>query len=237
MSPANVDYLIKHNPGISKDRVEVAPNSVELLEELSPSEERAKKSTERNYVRSKYGLPLEKPILIYGGNLGKPQGIPFLINCLNANANRNDCFFVVIGTGTELTKLKQWYSEKRPKSVMVMDGLPKDEYDLFVRGCDVGMIFLDHRFTIPNYPSRLLSYLENKMPVICSTDPNTDMGRIAEENGYGYWCESNSVEAFTVMLDKMIHSDQKAMGEKGYQFLKDNYQVENTYNAIISHLV
>ena len=236
MSPANVDYLLKHNPEISKDRVEVAPNSVELLEGLSPSEERAKKTTERNYVRSKYGLPLDKPIFIYGGNLGKPQGIPFLINCLNANANRNDCYFVVIGTGTELTKLKQWYSEKRPKSVTVMDGLPKDEYDLFVRGCDVGMIFLDHRFTIPNYPSRLLSYLENKMPVICSTDPNTDMGRIAEENGYGYWCESNSVEAFTVMLDKMINSDQKAMGEKGYNFLINNYLVEHTYNAIIKHV-
>ena len=236
MSPANVEYVLKHNPEITPNQVEVAPNSIELLAELPPSEERAKQSTERNYVRSKYGLPLNKPIFIYGGNLGKPQGIPFLINCLNANANRGDCYFVVIGTGTELPKLKQWFSEKRPISVKVMDGLPKDEYDLFVRGCDVGMIFLDHRFTIPNYPSRLLSYLENKMPVICATDPNTDIGRIAEENGYGYWCESNSVEAFTVMLDKMIHSDLKTMGEKGYQFLKDNYQVENTYNTIISHV-
>ena len=52
------------------------------------------------------------------------QGIPFLIDCLNANANRNDCYFVVIGAGTELPKLKQWYSEKQPKSVRVMDGSP-----------------------------------------------------------------------------------------------------------------
>lgn len=236
MSPANVEYVLKHNPEVASNRIEVAPNSVELLPELSPSEESAKNHTERNYVRSKYGLPLDKPIFIYGGNLGKPQGIPFLIECLNANANRRDCYFVVIGTGTELPKLKQWYSEKRPNSVIVMDGLPKDEYDLLVRGCDVGLIFLDHRFTIPNYPSRLLSYLENKMPVICATDPNTDIGRIAEVNGYGYWCESNSVEVFTAMLDKMIHSDRKAMGEKGNQFLKANYQVENTYNAIISHV-
>lgn len=117
-----------------------------------------------------------------------------------------------------------------------MDGVPKNEYDELVRSCDVGLIFLDHRFTIPNYPSRLLSYLENKMPVLCATDPNTDMGRIAEENGYGYWCESNSVEAFNAILEKMIHSDQKTMGEKGYEFLENNYLVENTYKVIMSHV-
>ena len=98
------------------------------------------------------------------------------------------------------------------------------------------MIFLDHRFTIPNYPSRLLSYLENKMPIICATDVNTDIGRIAEENGYGYWCESVKPEDFTKLVDKMLKSDRKAMGEKGYEFLKNNYLVEHTYNAIMRHL-
>lgn len=72
--------------------------------------------------------------------------------------------------------------------------------------------------------------------LLCATDPNTDMGRIAEDNGYGYWCESNSVEAFSAILDKMIHSDRKSMGEKGFDFLKANYLVENTYNAIMKHL-
>ena len=117
-----------------------------------------------------------------------------------------------------------------------MTPLPKNEYDEFVRTCDAGLIFLDYRFTIPNYPSRLLSYLENKMPVLCATDPNTDMGRIAVANGYGFWCESNSVEAFTSILDKMIQSDRKAMGLKGFEFLKENYTVEHTYNAIMAHL-
>lgn len=235
MSPANVEYLLKHNPEIAPERVEVAPNSIELKPELPASEERAKRRTERDYMRSKHYLPLDRPVFIYGGNLGKPQGIPFLIECLEANANRTDCHFLIIGTGTELSRLLQWYDSKHPKNVTVMKGLPKAEYDELVRTCDVGLIFLDHRFTIPNYPSRLLSYLENKMPVLCATDPNTDMGRIAEENGYGYWCESISVEAFTAILDKMIHADRKEMGEKGYQFLKENYLVEHTYNAIMKH--
>ena len=229
MSPANVKYLLAHNPEITPDRVEVAPNSLELivesLESKDPKEE----------IMHKYGLPLDKPVFIYGGNLGKPQGIPFLIQCLDANANREDCHFVVVGDGTEYAKLESWHKTKQPKSVSVFRRLPKEDYDQLVRGCDVGLIFLDYRFTIPNYPSRLLSYLVEKKPIIAATDPNCDTGSIAEANGYGYWCPSNDVNAFTQCVDKMLASDIKQMGEAGYQFLLNNYTVEHTYNAIMKH--
>ncbi len=234
MSPANVQYLLKHNPEIDASRVDVAPNSVELRDvRLEDGQEKAG----RYYIRRKYELPTDKPIFIYGGNLGKPQGIDYLVKCLEANKKRTDCYFVVVGTGTEYPRLEAWYNANLNHNVKLMQGLPKADYDLLVRSCDVGMIFLDHRFTIPNYPSRLLSYLENKMPVLCATDVNTDIGKIAEENGYGYWCESVKPEDFTALVDKMLASDRKAMGERGYEFLKNNYLVEHTYNAIMAHFV
>ena len=233
MSPANVEYVLKHNPEIPVDRVEVAPNSFELKEKtFEDGQERA----EWYYIRKKYNLPTDIPVFIYGGNLGKPQGIPYLIQCLDALKGRKDCHFVIVGNGTELPKLMAWYDNLNDNhNVTVMKGLPKEDYDMLVKYCDVGLIFLDYRFTIPNYPSRLLSYLEYKMPVICATDPNTDIGKIAEENGYGYWCESVKPEDFTALVDKMLASDMKAMGERGYEFLKKNYLVENTYNTVIKH--
>lgn len=233
MSPANVEFVLKNNSEVKPERVEVAPNSIELQEKgLDSGQEKA----ERYYIRKKYDLPTDKPIFIYGGNLGKPQGIDYLVKCLDANKRRSDCYFVVVGSGTDYNKLSDWYDSNKGLNVKVMQSLPKEDYDLLVKHCDVGLIFLDHRFTIPNYPSRLLSYLENKMPVICATDVNTDIGRIAEENGYGYWCESVKPEDFTALVDKMLASDRKAMGENGYQFLMENYLVENTYRAIVSHM-
>lgn len=232
MSPANVEFILKHNPEIEARRIEVAPNSIELQE---IKYEEGQEKTEKYYIRKKYNLPTEKTIFIYGGNLGKPQGIDYLIKCLEINKNRMDCFFVIVGNGTEYPRLEAWYNLNHNLNVKLMQRLPKEDYDMLVRYCDVGLIFLDHRFTIPNYPSRLLSYLENKMPIICATDVNTDIGLIAEENGYGYWCESVKPEAFTALVDKMLASDRKAIGEKGYQFLKENYLVEHTYNAIMRH--
>ena len=238
MSPANVEFLLKHNPEVRADRAEVAPNSIDIANglQLNSLEDEGQQKAARISIRKKYDLSIDKPVFIYGGNLGKPQGIPYLIECLDANKNRKDCYFVVVGSGTEYGKLEAWYNANLNLNVKLMKGLPKADYDLLVRSCDVGMIFLDHRFTIPNYPSRLLSYLENKMPVLCATDVNTDIGKIAEENGYGYWCESVKPEDFTALVDKMLASDRKAMGEKGYEFLKKNYLVEHTYNAIMRHI-
>lgn len=227
MSPANVKYVLEHNPEVPADKVEVSPNSHEVCDATSMSDE------ERNKIRLKYDLPTDRPVFIYGGNLGKPQGIPFLIKCLEANANRTDCHFVVVGNGVDYPILEQWYKTSHPKSVSVFSHLPVEEYSQLAASCDVGLIFLDYRFTIPNYPSRLLAYLMEKKPVIACTDPNCDTGTIAEENGYGFWCPSNSVEAFTNAVDKMLSSDIKQMGENGYKFFLENYTVQNTYDTIM----
>lgn len=231
MSPANVRYVLKHNPNVGADKVEIAPNSVELTPDKTIQEEGY------SAMLTKYGLPSDKPIFIYGGNLGIPQGIPFLIDCLEANADRKDCHFVVVGSGTYYQRLADWYNERKPKAVTVMKGLPKADYDKLVRACQVGLIFLDYRFTIPNYPSRLLSYLEYKMPVIACTDPNCDTGAIAAENGFGMYAPSNDIKAFTAAVDRMLTADIKAMGNNGYEFMKANYLVEHTYNAIMKHVV
>ena len=234
MSPANVRYVLEHNPEISPERVEVAPNSIELMEDgqiLKQGMDNIKGLPSSLVDSFKSG----KPVFIYGGNLGVPQGIPFLIQCLEANADREDCHFVVVGSGTYYQKLADWYQDRQPKAVTVTKGLPKEDYDRLVQACQVGLVFLDYRFTIPNFPSRLLSYLEYRMPVIACTDPNCDTGPIAEENGFGFYAPSNDVAAFTQALDKMLASDIHAMGEKGYKFLKENYLVEHTYNQILKH--
>ena len=230
MSPANVEFVLRHNSFLVHERVEIAPNSIELKKDPI--------NIDRESIRKKYDLPIDRPIFIYGGNLGKPQGIDFLIQCLNANCQRNDCHFLIVGNGTEYHKLENWFINTKTDNVSLFPRLIKEDYDALVQSCDIGLIFLDHRFQIPNYPSRLLSYLEYKMPIIAATDINTDIGTIAEKNGYGYCCESKYVESFTACVNKYITTPDtiRKMGERGYQFLLDNYQVDSTYQKIISHI-
>lgn len=228
MSPANVEYVLKHNPSVNRSKVEVAPNSYDI-----PA---VSETIDKDTIRRKYNLPTDKPIFIYGGNMGKPQGISFLVDCMKAVKDREDCHFLLVGDGTEYPKLEAFVKENNPKSVSVFRRLPKRDYDALAAACDVGLIFLDYRFSIPNYPSRLLPYLMGKKPIIAATDPNCDTGSIAEDNGYGFYCPSNSVEDFVKVVDKMLVSDRKQMGENAYLYFLNNYTTEHTYNAIVKHL-
>ncbi len=231
MSPANVTYLMKNNPWLDPKKIEICPNSYEV-----PSEERKELASNRTAIREKYNLPADKPIFIYGGNLGKPQGIPFLIECLDANKNREDCHLLVIGNGFEYERLKNWYDENHPKSVSIFRGLTTEDYEQLTAACDVGLIFLDYHFSIPNFPSRLLPYLICKKPILACTDPVSDVGEIAVKNEFGFYCESNDVNAFTFIVDEILKADIKQMGENAYQFFLNNYTVDHSYEAIMKHV-
>ncbi|MGV8093739.1 MAG: glycosyltransferase family 4 protein [Mangrovibacterium sp.] len=230
MSPANVNYVLKHNPEISPDRVEVCPNSIEPVEEVTSKDDT---------LRTQYNIPAEATLYIYGGNLGKPQGLDFLTEVLEKNNNKADRFFIVIGAGTEKQKLTNWFQSHQLSNAIILDGLPKQEYDRLVRSCDVGLIFLDRRFTIPNYPSRLLSYLEHKMPVLIASDMNTDVGPIAEQNKYGLFAVHGETEAFNAQLDKLTGNREliNEMGKNGYDFLMKNYTVEKSYEVIMRRVM
>ncbi len=206
MSPANCEYVIQHNPSVDPAKVELCPNAIEVIDIPKPTQ------SERSELLNKLNIPADKTLFIYGGNLGKPQGVDFLLKVIEANEERDNSYIVVVGSGTEYSRITQWFAVHKPQNAMLLAGLPKEEYDNLVRCCHVGMIFLDPRFTIPNFPSRLLSYLENSMPVLLATDPNTDMGNIAETNGFGLWALSGDLNQFMSNLDRMTPDAITAMG-------------------------
>ncbi len=190
---------------------------------------------ERISIRQKYGIPQDKVVFVYGGNLGKPQGIPFLIDCIRSQKDNPDAFFLVVGAGTEYGKLEQFSQSEPQENFKLMASLPKEDYDRMVASCDVGMIFLDYRFTIPNFPSRLLAYMQAKLPVLCCTDSNTDVGRIVEMGGFGWWCKSNQTEAFVRCVAAALQSDLDDMGCRSTEYLHQHYTVEIGYRTVMKH--
>lgn len=229
MSQANVDFVLKNNIAIPPNTVEVCPNSIDPLTI-------EKDETKVREIRKKYNIPLDKTVFIYGGNLGKPQGIDFLIECLKANKVNDQVYFVIAGSGTEFNKLKTFFDGEKITNAQLFSQLPKDDYEILANSCDVGLIFLDKRFTIPNFPSRLLSYMQASMPVLAATDVNTDIGQVIEQGKFGFWCDSSDVLKFNekvqLLLDKEL---REQMGVNARQYLEDNYTAKHSYEIIMDH--
>ena len=143
---------------------------------------------------------------------------------------------MIVGDGTEYQKLYDYMETEKPSNAKLMKRLPKDDYDKMIAACDVGMIFLDHRFTIPNFPSRLLAYMQASLPVLACTDPNTDIGEVIVEGGFGWWCESNDVEAFSKLMKEVTNSNLIQLGINGKKYLEDHYTVGNAYKIVAKSL-
>lgn len=229
MSRANVEYVLQHNMNIAKESVEICPNSIK------PKSIQVLNSDKFN-IRKKIGVPTDKTVFLYGGNLGKPQGINFLIECIRANEKNIESYFLIVGSGTEFNKLKTFFIEENPKNAKLLSELPKDEYETLVNTCDVGLIFLDNRFNIPNFPSRILSYMQASMPILAATDLNTDIGQVIEKGNFGYWCESKNIYEFNKLVNNLSNEKLRLeLGANARIYLENNYTSKHSYDIIMSH--
>jgi len=118
MSPANVSYILNSNPEILDGKVEVNPNTIEPRK-LNISNNLKKK------IREKYNVPYNKSIFIYGGNLGKPQGIDFLIKCIKKNEENTESYILIVGSGSEFNKLNDYLKNNKPNNTKLLKHLPK----------------------------------------------------------------------------------------------------------------
>jgi glycosyltransferase involved in cell wall biosynthesis len=228
MSIENKKYILKHNPYIDEKKVEVNPNSFYFKNVKISNQIQCE-------LLSK--IPKNKTIFLYGGNLGKPQGIDFLLDVIVDAKNNAKAFFIVVGSGTETKRIIEWFNVNKPKNALFINELNQYDYDILLQNCHVGLVFLSPTFTIPNYPSRILPYMHNRLPILFATDINTDVGKEAETYEYGFWCESGKLDEFQKFIKLFSYNEELRvkMGINGYNRLKKDFNVKNSYDMIMNH--
>ena len=227
MSNANIEYLKAHNDNLDGKIIELFPNAVIVKSPHPPQK------TKNRDVLDKLGVSADKTVFIYGGNLGKPQGLDFVAEAIKECCNIDGICFIIVGKGSEKKRL---FAElKGVPNVITLDALPKDEYERLCGQCDVGMVALDKRFTIPNYPSRMLSYLENAMPIFACTDKNTDVKELVEDQAKcGKWCPSGEVDAFKECVEWFVANRDRLerLGVNGYEYMAANFNVADNVKKL-----
>lgn len=230
MSIQNKRYLLKNNPQIEEKKVSICPNTIDVVEVPD---------VDVKEVRRMYNLPQDKLILLYGGNFGLPQNVDYIVSAMGAVCEMTDIHFVMCGSGTEFYKIREYGN--KGKNITVIDALPYAEYTKLLVASDAGMLFLDYRFHVPNFPSRLLDYMNYELPVIAATDVNTDVRQTILDGKFGWWCESRESGDFVKMIKSVLNewkTDKEGFLKKGKNakiFLKHNFCTEVAYNEIIEH--
>jgi hypothetical protein len=175
-------------------------------------------------------------VFIYGGNIGKPQGVSFILEVINRLSTNSDIFNIVVGDGTEAYKLEKLFKTNKIKNFLYLNRLSTLKFDELLLACDVGMIYLDGRFTIPNYPSRILSYMKNKLPIYAITDGVTDLKEVLIENDIGYWSKFGDIDHAIKNFNTIINDNLLDKGENSYNYLINNFTVESSYKIIMGEI-
>jgi glycosyltransferase involved in cell wall biosynthesis len=226
MSQKNIDFVYAHNKKVDLKKLHLLPNWTRV-NEINSSD---------ICIRSRYNL-INKFVAIFGGNFGIPQKIEFLIEVAE-KLEKKDIIFLFVGEGTEKSKLRKMVLDKNLENVRIIDQLPRDEYLEFLKACDIGLINLSNKFTIPNIPSRTLSYWSLRLPVLAAVDENTDYGELLEKSGGGLWSVTGDTEAYIANLISFYENPEKKkrMGENGYNYLVKELNSEIAYKTIISRI-
>ena len=96
------------------------------------------------------------------------------------------------------------------------------------------MIFLDSRFSIPNFPSKTLSYFECSLPIVAAIDKNTDYGQMLEETNSGFYSIHGDIKGFKEIFNKLIN-DKKLrvkMGSNGRKYFEKECNVEKSVKIL-----
>lgn len=228
MSQGNIDYILNHNSYLTADKVELFPNTKKI---------HIVKKERTGAIRERLAISPNTTLAVFGGNMGKPQAVDVILKLAEKCKDREDVFFLLIGRGTERDAIQRCIEEKNLSNIKLINSLPRDEYEDVLVECDIGMIFLDSRFTIPNFPSRVLSYFEYSIPVLAATDENTDFGQMILAANAGLWSDSANLDKIYQNLDRLVKDSamRKLMGKNGRLFLEQHYTVDKSIKILEEH--
>ncbi len=223
MSNANLKYL-KDKKSVDTHKLEVNPNSIDISKYPL---------LKCNEFRKAQKISLHDLVFVYGGNLGKPQGINKILNFMKYIESKKSIHFIICGQGTESDLIKKFIKKHKIIKTRLFTNLSKQEYLQIVKESNIGLVFLHNSFSIPNYPSRILDYMYYKLPVLSWTDKASDVGDIFKFNNAGFSFKSeNSFGEIKSLIDKIDFNQIKIMGENSHKILIDNFQSKHSFSLI-----
>ncbi len=232
ISPKNVQYLLEHNPQILPYKADYCPNSIVPSTDEKLRQSRQKKEA----VRKKYGIPQDAVVFIYGGVISRAQGVEYIKRVFTEvkKEELNAAYFLLIGSGNGYDDLSRHIESLQADNIVVKPFMPKQSFDEILSASDVGLIFLDHRFTIANIPSRTLAHLDMGQPIVAATDAYTDYRELIEKHEIGLWCQSSRPAEMVDHMKRMINDREFRLrcGENARELLKKEFSTEVTYSVI-----
>ncbi len=136
----------------------------------------------------------QKFVLLYAGNMGRPQGVETLAAAIRTLEPETDIHFIFIGSGEKKRILDEMVA-KGSKNLTVLPPRPRVDQHEFLNSCDVAILALVPGMQGLAVPSRTFNLMAAGKPMIALVSESSEVARVMREERIGWIVEPGSVEA------------------------------------------
>lgn len=216
LSPEMLDHLIER--GAEKDKTKVIYNWVDHGKYAAKDE---------NKLRTSLGLD-GAFVLLYAGNIGKPQGLEIMIEAAELTRDYQDICYVIVGDGAEKPALEESATSKGLGNIRLLPSVSETEIVEYLSMADALLVHLKrapHRRGV--IPSKLQVYMAVGRPILLGAVGAP--ARIVKEASCGINFEPDDPLSMTRAVLSLYYASEKqreSMGYAGRAFAVRNFDLE-----------
>ena len=229
MSPANIAFIQKEHKIPTSTKCKVLYNWMNFQPYIEE---------DFSDLRKKYNLQ-GKFLVLFGGNIGQGQRIENIADLAKHYLPNDNIVFVIIGKGIKKDYLQQLAQEQGLNNILFLNYMPREDYLRFVKSADLGLISIHENNAAPTCPSKAVSYMSLKIPMLALINSNNDYGQIVEDQAKaGYWTVGSDKEKVYALFDKLYSGPdlRKQMGENGYRFYCEHLTTEKVFTEMLKQM-
>jgi glycosyltransferase involved in cell wall biosynthesis len=182
-----------------------------------------------NEIIKKYNLE-NKIVFSFVGNLGRVQGIDFLLE-VSSLVKSPEFTMLFIGNGALVDKIKRFIKNSNNNNVIYAGYFPSSENNLILNACDVAIVSLNKSMYGLGVPSRFYNNLVVKKPILYLGDIDSEIGKTILENKIGWVCNNINPSEVARIIDSII-TEKENIGDIGNQARK-NAETKYSKNNVL----
>jgi len=206
--------ILKIEKQLPAEKVLFWPNWIDVSE--------ASKSPGKGRFRQKFNVPSDKKLIAYAGNIGEKQGLHTLIDLALAYQNDEALQFMIIGAGSDLSRLKTYANEKQLQNIRFLPFLSPEEYKEFL--ADVDVVYISQKKTEKDvyFPSKLLGIMAMSKLILLSAHHDSELYRVLADNSLALVSNFEDLEQNKAHLEFI----------KGQDLTHNNTYQQNAYEFV-----
>lgn len=170
---------------------------------------------------------LDKFVLLYAGNIGRPNDVETIVKAAEILAKDPMIHFIFLGSGAKKKWLVEEVDKLGLKNITFLDPRPRAEQQIFLNACDIGIVSLVSRMKGVSMPSRTYNIMAAGKPILAIADEDSEIAKVVYEDGVGKLVTPDDVAGLVKAIYELADASEelKKMGIRAREAALEKYSL------------